>query len=493
MTRREPARSLPGPIAGIAFALALALAFAAGDAAATPSWSSPQTIARPTCPARVVGGLPETRIVDLHAVQNARGDRLVAWIEQCPRGWRVVATSQAPGGRFGRPRIIDHMHGSNWYVELAATLDAHGGAIVAWARRSSATSHEHGSVLATMRAPQRRFGRPRLLDAHGAELALAANGRGEAVLAWMHQALPRSAPIVVASLRRAGSPRFDDRRPLSAPLVDVQTAFGGHRGIHPAIAAAVAEDDSAIVAWRQGDTHAPDCCSTIEAAVRAPGGSFAPAEAASAPYRLDPITGPAVAIADGRTAYVAWITNHASVYPSPAAVTATRWDGSAFAPPTTLVSSTDPGRPSAFVAPGILLARGGAALVQWVGYADACSTPAKHGQRFDGATIPLDAGAPVDAHSLVPTDRLYADYARVLDASGRPVTVWLDGRPFYPDPHYDCQTLPTAFETSVDGGPPIAGPPAGSDLFALMAAPGPTPTVVWAERRRLRLSELSGA
>jgi hypothetical protein len=188
-----------------------------------------------------------------------------------------------------------------------------------------------------------------------------------------------------------------------------------------------------------------------------------------------------------------WITNEYGVYPTPGAVTATHWEGSAFAPPTTLVSTTDWPRPSSFVAPGILLARGGAALVQWVGYADACSTPANHGQRFDGAAIPLDTGAPVETHSLVPVDRLYAGYARALDAQRQPVTVWLDGRAFAPD-RYGCETLPTAFAASVDGGPPIAGPPAGDTrAFALAAAPGPTPTLVWAEPRRIRLAELSGS
>ncbi|HEV7775035.1 MAG TPA: hypothetical protein VGO48_17280 [Conexibacter sp.] len=226
MTRRRPIRSLAGPIAGIA------LAFSGGDAVAAPSWSSPQTIARPTCPAKVLRGLPPTRVVDLHAEQNARGDRLVAWVEQCPRGWRV--------------------------------------------------------------------------DAGGGEFALAANARGEAVLAWKHQSAEAgAAPVVVAALRRAGAPRFDGEQRVSAPLVDVQNAFGGHDGVHPTPAAAVADDGSAIVAWRGADASAPDCCSAIEATVRASGEAFAPAARVSAPYRHNPATGPAVAMADDRTAYVA--------------------------------------------------------------------------------------------------------------------------------------------------------------------------------------------
>jgi hypothetical protein len=489
MTRRGLARPLAGLLAGIACALTLA----AGDATAAPSWSRPQTIARPTCPTKVLRGLPPTQIVDLHAVQNARGDRLVAWIEQCPRGWRVVATSQPPGGRFGPPRILDRMHGGHWSVQLAATLNARGGAIVAWAWRSTATSHENARVLVAMRAPQRRFDPSRLLDRRGGEFALAANARGEAVLAWKHQSAPTGAvPVVVAALHRAGAPRFDGRQRLSAPLVDVQNAFGGHDGIHPTPTAAVADDGSAIVAWRRADASAPDCCSAVEATMRAPGAPFAPAVRVSAPYKHNPVTGPTVAIADDRTAYVAWITNEYGVYPTPGAVTATHWDGSAFAPPAALFGTTGNVRPSAFVAPGILLAHGGAALAQWISYADLCSPAAQFGARFDGATIPLDPSAPVQTSSLVPTDRLYAGYARALDRDGHPVTAWFDGRAFAPD-RYGCQTLPTALAGSVDGGQPIAGPRvADVSAFDLSAAPGPTPTMVWAEPRRIRLAELSG-
>lgn len=481
-------RALAGLLAAIALALAV------GDAIAAPSWSSPQTIARPTCPTKIVRGLPQTRIIDLHATQNARGDRLVTWVEQCPRGWRVVATSQLSGARFGRPHILDHMHGGSWSVQLAATLDARGGAVVAWGRHVTSTSHESARVFTAMRAPQRRFGHAHLVDAGGGDLGLAANARGEAVLAWKHHpAVTRAAPVVVVALRRAGAPHFDGRHRLSAPLVDVQNAFGGHDGIHPAPAAAVADDGSAIVAWRAADASAPDCCSAIEASVRAPGGSFAPAVRVSAPYKHDPTTGPAVAMADLRTAYVAWITNEYGVYPTPSAVTATRWTGGAFTPPTALLSTTENVRPGTFVAPGILLARSGAALAQWISYADPCSPASQFGARFDGATIPLDPSAAVQTSSLVPTDRLYAGYARVLDTDGRPVTAWFDGRAFSPD-RYGCETLPTALAGSVDGGPPIAGPVVGRvSAFAFTAAPGPTAAMLWAEPRRVRLAELSGS
>ena len=405
-----------------------------------------------------------------------------------------MAVSQPPGGRFGHPRILDHVHGGSWSVQLAATLDARGGAIVAWAWRRTSTSHEAARVLTAMRTPQRRFRHARLLDAGGGELALAANARGEALLAWKHQpAATGAAPVVVAAPRRAGALRFDAWQRVSAPLVDVQNAFGGHDGIHPAPAAAIADDGSAIVAWQRADASAADCCSAIEAAVRAPGAPFAPAVRVSAQLKHDPFTGPVVAMTDRRTAYMAWISHEYGIYPTPVAVTATRWDGSAFASPVSLLATTGTVTPGGFVAPGILLARGGAALAQWISYGDLCSPAAQFGAGFDGAAIPLDPSAPVQTNSLVPTDRLYAGYARVLDTDGRPVTAWFDGRAYAPD-RYGCMTLPTALTGSVDGGPPIAGPAVDRmSAFDLTAAPGPTPTMVWAEPRRVRLAELSGS
>jgi hypothetical protein len=183
------------------------------------------------------------------AAVSARGDAVVAWVQQRfptlrrPSGaMRVVAALRPAGGSFGAPHYLTPWRRDDFFPggHVAAGMDAAGTATVAW--EDSLPGHGEAAPTSTVvvatASPGASFGRPQTLSrsAHDlTTLTLAVAPNGAALLAHDGGAIWRF-------VRAAGSARFTRLEPLTARSGDPAQP-----------AAAIAPDGSAVLAWRTDD------------------------------------------------------------------------------------------------------------------------------------------------------------------------------------------------------------------------------------------------
>jgi hypothetical protein len=458
-------------IATLTVTLAFAAWFEVQSAVAAPRWSKPALVSKTQCRKGYA-----TRV---QAAQNARGDAVVAWVEEhCATfydgRWRIVAVSRKAGHRFGRSRII-HSGGHVTEVQLGVALDEHGGGTIAWTRMPTYNSaaHPDTGLLVSTRRPGGRFSRPRLVDEHGGRFDLAANATGETVLAWVHFAPPNTYARIgslVAAIRSAGTTRFGEPQTLSGPPAAIAST-----------SAAIAPDGAALAGWTRADGTAYDCCTAFEASIRLPGQAFASPEIIS-PLVPELSHAPAVAVASRGIGVIAWTTSQRFKWPPPPAervgIYASRWDGQAFSAPHTIESAMD----DVFSGPGVLLARDGRATIEWYrGYSrssDICGLPSRY-----AVALPA-TGSPGPPAMISPPNGLQSSFASALDIADRPIRVWFQGTALKYE-KIGCYITASRVGAAIDGGPTIHGPaiptgPAG----AFSAAPARAPMLVWAEPGR---------
>ena len=439
----------------------VALAIAGVEPAhAEPRWSSALTVSRMTCPK----GLVE----ELRVAQNARGDAIVAWVEQnCRKGgndrrWRVLAVSRKPGGRFGRTRII-HSGGYSPDIELDLAIDAKGGATIAWTRvpEEGLAAPFDPALLVSTRRPGSRFGKPRLLDRHAATPKLAINAAGETVLVWRRlrpvntslRSVLGSNVLVRAAIRPPASNRFGSPQ----ALFDVPLRPG-------ILSVAIAADGAALAAWS-------DPAAGVRAASRPPGGRFGnPVPVSSQPSNGYQV----VALRDQETGIVAWTTNTAAFV--------SRWDGDGYSAPV-LAGSSEYSRE-----PSVLLGADGGALLEWHGGLASCyALGARH-----GVTIPAQ-GSPGSTAIVSPTNVTYDRFITARGENGAPIRAWLQVTGCYSERAIDYFPNAARAGASVAGAPAIDGPDVKLPADIAFASDGArTPVLVAEERRRIRFWSLLG-
>jgi hypothetical protein len=449
------------------------------SATAAPRWSKPVTVSKTNC-----RNGPATK---LQAAQNARGDALVAWTEECAGSygrWRVVAVSRKAGHRFGRPRII-HSGGRAQSMQLGIALDATGGGTIAWTRTPAYNTvpHPDTALLVATRRPGERFSRPRLIDEHGGWFDLAANPAGETVLTWVHFVPPNSYErpgTVVAAIRPAGVADFGPPRTLSGPSAPVS-----------GIALAIAPDGTALASWTHREGSEADCCTAVEAAIRLPGEHFGALNVISPPA-AELNQAPAVAVGHRGSGAIAWTTSQIyrwpPLTPKRLGVYASRWDGQAFSVPVTLDSALD-----VFWVPNVMLARDGKATVEWYRGYPRSSSICGLASRY-ALTLPA-TGPPGTPAMISPPNGLQSAFASALDIGDRPIRVWFQGTAVTYEKYNNCAITASRVGAAIDNGPTIHGPAAsgGPVDMTLIAAPAATPALVWPVRRRVVMSTLRDA
>ena len=212
-----------------------------------------------------------------HAVAvSARGDALVAWIQETGRGAqareRIAVVRRAPGAPFGPVEAL-----TAWRpgielvgVPIAAALDQEGRATVAWTHRDDDAA-ETSTVQAAGAPANGAFAPAQLLTRRATDvgrLSLAVAAGGAALLAHDGDA------VVRLFERASGAPGFGPARELGT--VDM-------RGISSATEPALAlrDDGAAVIAWREGGDEPG-----VRALTRLPGREFGP-QRQVAPARRD--------------------------------------------------------------------------------------------------------------------------------------------------------------------------------------------------------------
>src|SRR3954451_23986049 len=111
-------------------------------------------------------------------VANERGDQVLLHTILGQANRPLIAGLREPGGAFGPLRRVAP---ASSFSQRKAALDSSGRAVAAW----TTFQHSHGTVAAATRNPGGSFGPARLLADHaGADLSLAVNTHGDAVVAW---------------------------------------------------------------------------------------------------------------------------------------------------------------------------------------------------------------------------------------------------------------------------------------------------------------------
>src|SRR3954451_10862660 len=185
-------------------------------------------------------------------VANERGDQVLLHTILGQANRPLFAGLREPGGAFGPLRRVAP---TSSFSQRKAALDSSGGAVAAW----TTFQHSHGTVAAATRNPGGSFGPARLVADHaGADLSLAVNTHGDALVAW------RDADgNIEYSFRPAGG----DFTATAALPWKARTLAG------------VTLDDAgeALVVWNQ-DNGRDQPAPPVES-VRPPGGQFSPPRA----------------------------------------------------------------------------------------------------------------------------------------------------------------------------------------------------------------------
>lgn len=182
-----PAVPLPGPGPGIGIGDPSVAMSASGETLVV--WSRSGDAAGVWVARRSPGG-SFARPVDIsghedisgiNLAMNRRGDAVVVWTakEGPPNASRDVvrAATRPAGGDFAPPVTLDAYTSANW-TEARGAIDDAGGIVVVW------SSYDRG-VRAALRQPGGSFTSPILLAEDGWSSALAMNGAGATVVAWV--------------------------------------------------------------------------------------------------------------------------------------------------------------------------------------------------------------------------------------------------------------------------------------------------------------------
>jgi hypothetical protein len=252
---------------------------------------------------------------------DAAGEVIVAWTQNtvhgaaAPQGPNYVRTAiRAPGRGWGAPRTLGRtLHFIDAQPRLAA--DSRGDAVVAWRGASRARD----VLQASYRPAGGTFGRPRSLREPGIDLQVALDERGTAYAVWSHTRPPYH---VAASIRLA-------TRTRTGGWTRADTIFADSAG-GPQLAPA--PDGSLVLAWRGGQRGIGATRTGFAmAAERRPGGI------ATDPVLLSSTrtTGPQVAAASSGETVIVWSAPSAALDPTagaPALYWASRPAGGTFGP-----------------------------------------------------------------------------------------------------------------------------------------------------------------
>jgi hypothetical protein len=254
------------------------------------------------------------------AVQPGSGRLTVIWRGRSKHGsnrlqWRITT-----GGKLGAVHTLGEFGN-----EPRLGTDASGKTVAVWTRYAIHPSDPKGLRTAARRIGE--FTRPVTLQAGGVFSAQLVTGAdGETIVAWLT------------------SPTFDVQSPRAQARVATRTANSGF-SVPVDIGGA---DTGTLALDRAPDGHAvlaldrqlDDTTAVVEAAVRAPGGSFSAPQALAAPQFVSTAFGATAAIDDHGVATVAW-SSVALTVGSPAGFFAARSDASgAFAAPQQLSPDT---------------------------------------------------------------------------------------------------------------------------------------------------------
>lgn len=206
-----------------------------------------------------------------------RGDAIVAWTDG---GRRLWARYRPPGGTLGAPELVGERAELDEDLATPLTLDASGGAILAWTRR--------GALRVRVRDPAAGWGPEQALGGKDVSLPqIAIASGGAALLAWRQDG-PDGSQVAVSA--RAPGAAFGPAEIL---------AGAGRQPSEPV--AALNDRGDAGVTW----VEFVDDELEVRAAFRPAGGAFGPARRVG----RDGASGPSVAVlADGR-AILAWRDN----------------------------------------------------------------------------------------------------------------------------------------------------------------------------------------
>jgi hypothetical protein len=174
-----------------------------------------------------------------------RGELIVAWTQNTvhgaapPQGPSYVrAAIRSAGGRWSAPRTVGRTgHFIDAEPRLAA--DARGDAVLAWRGLSASGPGARDVVRMAYRPGQGAFGAPRSLREPGIDLQVAIDERGTAHAVWSHTRPPYhlASSIRLATRTRTGS--------FTRPATIYADSAGGPN-------VAVPGDGDVIIAWRGG-------------------------------------------------------------------------------------------------------------------------------------------------------------------------------------------------------------------------------------------------
>jgi hypothetical protein len=220
------------------------------------------------------------------AVQPGTGRLIVIWRGRARSGSNRLQWRIATGGTLGAV----HTLGEFGNTPRIGT-DAAGRSVAVWTRYAVHASDGRGLRTATRR--QGEFGRPTTVQSGGVSSPQLVTGAdGETIIAWL------------------ASDVFDVQSPRAQVRVAVRSATSGFSAPGDVggadsgtLALDRAPDGHAILAL---DRQLADGTAVVQAAVRAPRGSFAAPQALAAPAFVSTAFGPRAAIDDQGVATVAW-------------------------------------------------------------------------------------------------------------------------------------------------------------------------------------------
>jgi hypothetical protein len=189
---------------------------------------------------------------------NGRGDQLLLRQVLGQASRPLFAATRARGG-FGQFTPISDVSA---FQVRAATVDDAGGAVAAWT--TYGRGYDERTAVAAIRPPGGVFGRPGELGRadQPISLALAGNGRGDAIVTW----------------QASDGPLRYSFRPAGGDFADPVTVTTGGTNAVP-VGVTIDGDGSALLVWEQWDARHPRGSFILLEAVRPPGGEFGPGQA----------------------------------------------------------------------------------------------------------------------------------------------------------------------------------------------------------------------